>query len=589
MLVRPQTVSVGDAAALAPEAVRQWLLDLPRANIGQMTKAVYERLANSNRYRLSPKVRLGFLEVMTPEIERLLESLEQRFRNATFSFTEKQRKIIALVRAILKEQAIAYKSVVHQDWLTSDGRNERSMLARTLVLAVYYQARQINHYFRCYTEIPPTLWKELYLLFELARRNELDNVTVPLPKPSVQASVRTLFKSCLLIALANPNQLRVQEFWTLQFNHLELARKLRLVSPHLDEAQFVVQLRSDSGPIQKALCPDYHAKGLIGIDTQALVFYLQQLMSGETSSSAELNKMLMHHLVAALGHLSTRSFARVPCHQKGKLAMGLAATSSQLEQYALHMEDDVAATDALSALEGSLRDAKILDDDDTYRATHQEEDDPWEKLYRPKVSVNDDPELQKKYHLSGELVKKPVSKLYQMKAVTITDSSPSGYGIHFDEEAPPQTQTDEVVGLFEMDSDNPSHGKWSIGIIRWIRWKDTKLCAGIQSLSTSAEPITLKLKQKRKEPVAEHRALLLPEMPHVGQPPTVLTPALPYKEGDTVHAQTQTESFTIKLEARVAQGRGYQRFEYRRLESPSQSVRKERLVDEDLDDVWQLL
>jgi hypothetical protein len=597
LTVRPQTVACPDPSLYSEAHTKAWLNQLPRANVGETAKQVFTRLQDASRVNIPPKVRLGFMAALSDEIERLQENLSRHFQQSTIALSPRQRKVARLAAAIYAEQALAYKQVVDKHLQGLSGAPDKKILVPATTLALYYTSRLIGHYFRLYEEPPGNLWHELHVLFELARANDIDREPVALPKPSIKASSRTLYKANLLIALANPNQLRPGDFWNIQFQHLELARKLRLVPAHLDEAVFVVNLASDAGPFHRAIHPVSGTQRLLGIDTQPLIFYLQTLLSDEHKRRpSTLSANLMRHMIGALGHLSTRAFSRTECSGQVQISFGIGATHAVMQS---HMEDSHRSgedkpEDALSALEGSLRNVEILGEKGAFvphaqPSVAEQENDAWAKLYTPRKKVDEDPELLRQYHLSQADLRKPMPKSYSLTPAELVNVSPGGYCVSLPSDIPKQTQTDEIIGLLETDSQG--QWSWNIGIIRWLKRQGDDLLAGVQLIAPNATPVLISPKSAKATDAVSHRALLLPAMNHIGQPATLVTPAMPYKEGQVIRLDDQHHQREVKLEGLVQHGRGYQRFEFRYLVDPNaeNERKKSRHEDDDFGGIWEIL
>lgn len=605
---RSQTGRLDLKTDFSSKSIRQWLENLPRANIGQMAKQIYNKLVQSNRSNIPFKNRQILMHSLTEEIERLQAALEKHYNKAGVSLTQKQHKIAELNRALLNEEAYTYKAIIHQIFQENVTLKNQDILGEALANCCYYLSRMIGFCYQLYMDPPARLWKELHIIFQLAEKYNLDTYQITLPKPSVKASLRTLYKSSLLMALAHPNELRVSDFWAIQFESLEFSRKLRLTKKLNDEIEYVVNIRSKAAPFHRSLIAKEPDKHYLGIDVQPLIFHLESLLTGNSRKTKTFKALLIQHLISALGNMATRSFSRTPCNEGIKVAIGLASTHALIERGEVEVEvtkvqeKPMVVEDALSKLEGSLRDVKVLEIEDSMQQhpaseriskLKKDEDDKWVKMYRPKVSVNESSELQQQYHLVPvDMKEKALPRDYRLMPASILNISPGGYCLKLEDEMPKRTQTDEVIGLMEVDDKGGRN--WNIGTIRWLqRSKSNSLSAGIQLISPNARSVSTKIKSDSHHEISSHRSLLLPSLDHIGQPASLITPTMPYRVGSVVRMVCDDQRMDVKLEEKLQSGRSYSRFTFVELDSDEHSENQNAVNNDDdetdFSAVWEIL
>ena len=597
LTVRSQTISSQNLSNYSPEQTRLWIGALPRANIGETAKQIYTRLCTSNKQSIKPTIRAGLLIALQPEIERLYQNLEAHYLKSSVSLTPKQKKISDLTRALLNEQALGFKAIVDYYISNADAAKSKKHLGSALGYAVYYLSRLIGNCYQLYMAPPSNHWKELHRLYHIAMDHNLEDWKIEIPKPEILVSLKTLYKSSLLLSLSHPNELRTKDFWSIQFGSLGFARKIRLTQNFDDSVEYVVNLKSAAAPFHRSLMTKEPTNMHLGINVQPLLFYLQtQLGNTSSEKKTKLSENLVTHLITALGNMATRAFSRIPSSDSIEVAIGLAATHALIEKGSKLSDMNLHnANDALTALAGSLKNVQILDTEDTLnRPTKKFEDqavDSFDKIYQPKVSVNDDQNLQNNYHLTAHAKNNDaLPKDYRLLPAAILDISPGGYRLKLEGDLPKQTQTDEIIGLLETD-DQGGH-QWNIGIIRWIqRTSNDELSAGIQLISPNAKPITTRLKNA-KSANTTHRSLLLPSLPHIGQPATIITPTIPYEVGKIVCLHDNTKDKEIKLKELLQAGRSYSRYTFKEFELNNQNTafaNTNKSTPDDFSGVWEIL
>lgn len=603
---RSQSEQPQELSSYSPRQIEKWLSALPRANIGQTAKQIYTKLCASNKMVMPVATRIAFLKALQPEIERLQQSLEKHFIKAGISLKTKQKKVAELTRAIINEEALAFKSVVHQILSTGFNTKKGHELDEALIFSGYYIARLIGHCYQLYLTPPARLWRELHNLFQLAEKYHLDRAEIVLPKPQIKATLRTIYKSTLLLSLAHPNELRTGDFWPLQFDSFEFARKIRLTTKITDDIEYVVNMNSKAAPFHRSLIATEINKDHLGINVQPLLFYLQTLVSSKKMEHKRLKPALIRHLISAIGNLATRSFSRTPCNEGIQVAIGLASTHALIERGEIeeshhHSTVPLNGEDALSALEGSLKNVEVLEVEDSMRIhpvssrtslLKKEEDDKWLRMYRPKVSLDENQELQETYQLVPvNMSEKALPRDYRLLPADILNISPGGYCLKLDGALPKQTQTDEIIGLMELDDGGGC--SWNIGTIRWLqRSTDNQLSAGIQLISPNAKSVSTTLKANSDRSYASHRSLLLPSLSHIGQPASIITPILPYEVGSVVKMKLDDKRIDIQLEELLQAGRSYSRFTFVELnpqQTETQNQDPFQLEDDDFSTVWEIL
>jgi len=597
LTVRSQTMSSQNLSLYSPEQTRLWIAALPRANIGETAKQIYTRLCTSNKQSISPNIRSGLLIALQPELERLFQNLEAHYLKSSVSLTQKQKKIADLNRALINEQALGFKAIVDYYITNPDGAKSKKHLGSALCYSVYYLSRLIGGRYQLYQAPPSHYWKELHRLYKIAIEHNLEDWKIEIPQPETLVSLKTIYKSSLLLSMSHPNELRTKDFWSIQFGSLGLARKVRLTQSFDDSVEYVVNLESAAAPFHRSLMTKDPSPMHLGINVQPLLFYLQtQLGNTSSEKKSKLGNTLVTHLITALGNIATRAFSRIPSSDSIEVAIGLAATHALIEKGSRLSDGDLhTSKDALTALAGSLQNVQVLDTEETINRPPRHFDDPqkdnFDKIYQPKVSVNVDRKLQENYHLSAKSnINGALPKDYRLLPAAILDISPGGYRLKLEGELPKQTQTDEIIGLLETD-DEGGH-QWNIGIIRWIeRTSNAELNAGIQLISPNAKPITAKLKNSLLGG-PEHRSLLLPSLPHIGQPATIITPTIPYEVGKFVIIKEDNKAKEIKLKDILQAGRSYSRYTFKELEVSNENVKfgnKAPKTPDDFTGVWEIL
>jgi hypothetical protein len=107
-----QGLSFCDAS---PRDLKKWVDGLPKANIGETARQLYQALVELNQLKTPSENRLQLLEILRPEIYFVCKQLEKHFLNQAIVLDERPRKVANLCQALQNHLAIGY-------WLQIDCR-----------------------------------------------------------------------------------------------------------------------------------------------------------------------------------------------------------------------------------------------------------------------------------------------------------------------------------------------------------------------------------------------------------------------------------------------------------------------------------
>jgi len=345
-----------------------------------------------------------------------------------------------------------------------------------------------------------------------------------------------------------------------------------------------------------------------GFNVNNIIIFLQQELktTDKKHRKVALSDPIIRHLLRAWGAMATRTFARTPASNSIQISMGLAASHYLIsrEMYGEYQDEEdriLMGEKMVDSLEGSLKNATILDDQDSEmyqgpKTRHTEwnvnssgpmikTDSMWDSVYRKKSSldVEDD---RKPYQFMN---KGPENKSvqYNFQDAAIINVSPGGYCMKLVGKMPKQTQTGEVLGLLENHESGQS--SWNIGHICWIkRTKKGELHLGVHLLAPNAEPVLARNKGRASTENNFQRCLLLPPVSGLGQLSSILTSTIGFSVNQILRVREKEHDIDIKLISLVASGHSFQQFTYEKLNTEPQ----EKITDDssdDFDSVWDIL
>lgn len=574
----------------SPRDLSRWIAALPKANIGETARQLYQALVELNQVQLGSDVRLQMLELLRPETDFVCRSLEKYFTNQPIVLGERARKVATLCQALQNNLAVGYKLVV----VAEAGKSRPAALATALqrVAAALYQ--QLERTCLLYCPVPEGLWFELHQIHQIALQFRVAQHSVPAAASEAhQVDVQRTYAAALLLGCARTNQLRQTSIARLagalpQWSHL-----LRMQPADAATSLFLVAPQQDGPPRYRSLFQAEQYPGLIGLDTHPLVDAISHflLLPEEQSSQARLsvpadfNQDLLQHLVAAWGDISERTFQRSGAEGELTLCVGMSA---------LHFQ--------LAGGQGFHQTLKQERKPGAARFSHGGPKDVWSTAFDAQPIDWDEG-----MHLDDIQYRSPAqqngasapseqddkNESYPSYRVKIVNQSPGGYCLSWPAEVPAQLQAGELVGI-----EDRARQAWGVALVRWVRQvRGGGTQMGVELVAPTAQPCGLKLLRKQEQDSQYLRALLLPAIPAISRPASLITARLPFQQGHKVMINQQGAEVRALLTKRQSSTGCINQFEYHELGAVSDSegtavtARKEQPSggEEDFDSLWHTL
>ena len=252
LLTVPSQSSISDPRVECDlSRLRQWLNNLPLANIDAAIPAINEALAALNRQAIPLQTRINLIEAYTEAAQPLLDTINTP--SAGNRNTDRQRQGNLQFQNLVKELGYAYKIVLN------DGvdQMQNRKVAGTMVLATYRAMAHLSlgilHAFKIYEPSPPQGWREVRQLYNWAKQQGLEKHLLKISTAfQPETSIEQLFKRTTMLSLSDPYHLPQDEI--IQINQFLdfLGDQIDLVSPEIapgGPGQFLIDLGSDSAPI----------------------------------------------------------------------------------------------------------------------------------------------------------------------------------------------------------------------------------------------------------------------------------------------------------------------------------------------------
>ncbi|WP_373186937.1 molecular chaperone [Halopseudomonas sp.] len=572
-------------AESSEKGIIHWIANLPKANIGEMARQLYQGLIEFNQLEIAPEKRLAILEQLRPEVHYVCSALSRYYLGQSIVLEDKPRKVANLSQSLQNHLANGYKIVVAQERQVRS-RDHSALIGLAIQRAVRGLCGPLLRAFQLYCPVADGVWLELHQLYQLARKRNLhlqpiqDNESLE-GKP---LSVEQCYLIALLMGSARPNQMRQSAMGKLFVVLEDWSRLASLVPPDDPEALFIINPSMDCQPRYRSLIREEDLSESMGLSTDRLVGAIKEYMlNGESQSGLRvpdgLGVEMLQHLSQSWGDLAERTFNRVPGRGTLKISIGMSATHFRIAQtpFAKFIKAD---ENDINPFSDSAQRAK-QEGWDSVLDSNQALD--WHSSGVEQINYNN---LEDSAEDEGE-------EHYPIHALPIVNHSPGGFCLTWPKEVPKQLQAGELLGVQE-ESDQD----WSLAVVRWIRQvRGGGTQMGVELVAPHCTPCALKLIRKTEQPSQYLRALILPEVTAIDRPATIITPRMPFSINSKVMILQGNRESRAHLTDRVAASGSFSQFEYRVIEEPVDGKRKPQpsgsaltvSTDDDFDSLWKSL
>ncbi|WP_296259085.1 MULTISPECIES: molecular chaperone [unclassified Pseudomonas] len=569
-----------------PKDLKRWISTLPKANLGEMARRLYQGLGELNQLLTPSENRLQLLELLRPEVFFVCRHLERHFLNQSVVLEERPRKVANLCQALQNHLAIGYKQIIARvgPRLT---RDRTTLLTTALQRALHCLNGPLIRANQLYCPVQDGLWLELHQIYQIARQNQLH--TTPVADNQAHhtrtLTVEQTYIVALLMGCSRCNQMRQHNIGKLADALDAWSSMVTLQQPIDDASLYSVAYGTDTAPRYTSLYGEDQRSHLLGINPRPLSAALQRYIEMPVDQRSQsylhvppgLSIDVLQHLAAAWGDVSERAFQRTAAQGTLTVCVGMSA---------LHyfVGGQKSFSDLLLVPAGAL--SKVAQY--TLQPLEPTVDDPWSHamdVQRGGTSSTLLPfeEIQyQREESDGGASATDGQTSFPTYSLNIVNHSPGGYCLAWPKEVPDQLQAGEMIGIQD-------HGDgWSIAVVRWVRQvRSGGTHMGVELIAPFGQACGMQL--LRDEQSSQYlRVLLLPEVRAIDVPATVIAPRLPFEEGSKVMINSSGEERRATLSNRKATTGSYNQFEYEMLEGPKKTA-AESGPEQEFDSLWTVL
>lgn len=600
--VPPQDLDTLSVFATRPEAAREWAASLPVANPQVVARQLVTALDEINRCRMPPELRFTLLAEVQETLLIATASLSRRFLNQPLVMPEELRKLADLVTELYSLSVSAYACVAIETLRERDSvrdMNPARLVCEALLKALEYSARKLQLTFQFHQPVEINGWLTLHQLFALAERQELANIVIP-GADREPTSIARLYLETLMLGCCKPNQLRQADQTMVHRVLRKWGHLLKLQRNASDETLFVVDLSRDQPPLYSSLYRDGDSSACRWIDTTALVGCMRNLLDASKGQgrvgiplddSTRIAPGLLAHLADSLGTMSVRNFARKPVSGPLLVSFGLSAAHFHAAgnvpfSQVLHGSDYIPPPSERVATNPFLGEDRPSARDQ-WSSANPEEDFERERFGSEEESaVGHQVELdaESAHAILEDGPELPEERDFPAYEVQMVNASPGGYCLEWTDSLPEDLKAGELASVQEEPG-----GQWVIAVVRWIsRLKQQRTLLGLELMSPRARAFGGVTRQKTGVESGPQRVLMLPEIPLVGQPETLITPRAGFHEQQKIVLYANGEKLNVQLQRQLPATGSFARFEFRHIRLLGDMIAEDKggPLDARYDSLW---
>lgn len=497
-------------ASTSARSLATWASQLPAPRTNQTSVLLYQALPEICRLQTSASNRLEILEHLRPYVQHCIQGLAKAFLDQPLIMPESAVKTAIIAQALQKHMSNGYSLVVRElAEKHPDGRFRKDERTALFGLAIHRAITglglQLLRNLQIYTPVSSQFWLELHTLYLLAEKTSLlrQPYADPLLKQQPATTIGQAYARVVLLWCTHANQLRQQEVSQI-YEALESWSGLVQLAPgfNCDRNPFGVDLQGNRPPRYKShLLRDGQpetgmAHEVYELQVAPLLDVLRRIVDQGPSANdpitvpAGFSSRLIRHLLSAWGEEQQRYQPRKPAQNTLEIAVGLNCVH-------YHLAD------------GQTFEEFLWEGCQIRRRTSKRfrlpglgaSYDPWDDAF----------DAEKQQHPSYDHILKtdtvrteePAADKHPLYRIRISDISPGGYGLTWEQDIPAQVKAGELMALREF-----GEAHWSLGIIRWVKQHKGKSQLGIQLIAREAQAIAIQQLQKTGQDNVHMRGLI---------------------------------------------------------------------------------
>lgn len=549
------------------QAIDKWIENLPRASVGKTAELIYQALQSIQMQSLKAVDRFAALEKLRETVSYITGNMSKHFHALAYPLPDKVMLIASACQSMNDYMAKGYSTVFHELQKQNPLFVDRRMLLTTMHRAITHLHQSLLTAYEIYAADHHDYWEQLYELYHYAEIHKLahSNITDPCLTIRKKSTIKDEFLRAVLLYMAEPYHLRPGEI-TLANQQFEHWYELAAIEPVQEKSELeqagllVIELDRDHPPQftgNSIILSDVGHCRIVNCEKllAQLNMELDKLVEEQQGHHRPVIKKsistgLLQRLIEAWSHSRHRRFPRQQVMAKVNVTIGLHNTHMQLmyEQY----------------INGSARDKtmhagfkKPKYESIEIKGINSAHMDVWANVYAWAANnTNNSP--------------KPIPDKqddileYRVRQDnwTLLNNSAKGFALMSTDKHANKIQVGEIVSI-----QRPGAKTREIGIVRWLKaYSNTSVELGCMFLAPSAIPVGMMTEDKHSSDKVVNRGLLLPLMPVINHPESIITFSRHYRTNDIISlTQPGQANFSIKLTRRIADNDTISQFLFTRI------------------------
>lgn len=473
----PDRVPAGrDALPTDAKRLHAWVDALPRANQQAYLLELTSALDAFHTRQLDGFARLEVMEVLRPPLLEAANLLASRLQGSSFPLTGTKAETATQLLHLHRQLALGYRMALVEACAPAGKVPflRGTSAATALVRATYHHVRWLAASYFLYRPPELDVWAQIYALAAFAGARGLENKAIEDAAERRALTVALLQNQAVLMALANPyrfSQRELVELWTLC---RDVAATVEMTPQRFAAAGALAMIDTDLPPSFVSRAPDPDEGDALWIDLRKLDTLVRGTLSRSGDSGEAVLRLARDHRLAVPVSLLERAMEG--------WSQDTNRASPRFEGgYAMH------TIVGLSGLH--------------FHLAGQQDFDSFMREVRGVSAVSLD---------RASWAQTSADAVHAAVAVArIQDQSLGGYRLRWDASQGVRARIGELVGLGLPAEGGPFD--WMVGLVRWLRYDEGGMEAGIDLISRRAHAVGLRSLDEGGSSAAPIRALgLLP-------------------------------------------------------------------------------
>ncbi len=480
-----------------PQAVNEWLENLPIASVGETARQLYMAMRDVNRQDdVAVKEHFHMLEGITEPLTLILPELHRHYACKPLPLSEKRRKVADLYTQLLRQAVLGYQQVIaHSIELSRFGWKK---VVTTSVHRIFYlSSLLLSNYRQLYMPYQKGMWQQLYWIYQLIEKYNLLSAKIcGLGEHQNKTSIETEFKKLLLHSLLSPNLFNPSELQNVIKNLDLWSQSVSITGSHRGEKTqtYAFTLETDMPPALIAQDISTAENQLVDVrylDITNLLASINKVLRSAKPGVEEIklgrgrivSRRSLLILINNWGRPSSRDGARRLIQGNAEVAIGVSAIHYVISDGRQHIEEEISNDEPEVAKQTDNFSVTIppVQADSTgqlgFTAERDTTPDVWDSAYFEQEAP------------APSWTESMRMKVYSYLNAKVLNISKGGFCIALPQDGVEHIQTNEVVAV------RGKTGQWQLGEIRWMVCPTTgPIRAGIKKHSQLIRPAELTVK-----------------------------------------------------------------------------------------------